>query len=352
MDSPRKKARVGVSTESYEWGIHPWSMQTPNLYDLVVKIYADGVLVDEVGSYFGMRKIEIHGSNIMLNNSPIYQRLVLDQGYWPDSGLTPPSEEALILDIDRLLALGFNGLRKHQKIEDERFLYWCDVKGVLVWSEMAATYQFDPEATEQLTREWLEIVKQNYNHPCIITWVPFNESWGVAQIKSNKPQQSFTQAIYHLTKALDCTRPVITNDGWEHTCSDIITLHDYQQDATALESMYRRKELLENNLTMSNGKFAFADGWQYQGQPVIISEYGGTAIDGKGEGWGYGTLVKDEKQLAERYGALTDTIKRLDYVCGYCYTQLTDVEQEVNGLLDVNRNPKCDLEIICDLNKK
>ncbi|MDF2653498.1 MAG: glycoside hydrolase family 2, partial [Paenibacillus sp.] len=180
------------------WKKLAWSPQTPNLYDVEFILYEDDIIIDHVYSYFGMRKISIEKGKVLLNNTPIYQRLILDQGYWPDSHLTPPSEEALIEDIDAILAMGYNGVRKHMKIEDARFLYWCDVKGVLVWSEMAATFEFNDEAIDTFTSEWTEIVRQQYNHPSIVTWVPFNESWGIAQIYTNLRQQKFTESIYHL----------------------------------------------------------------------------------------------------------------------------------------------------------
>ena len=345
--------RVSVSTNTYEWNIRTWSPDAPDLYDVVFRVFEDDKKIDEVGSYFGLRKIEITDNKILLNNSPLYQRLILDQGYWPKSGLTPPSEDALIEDIDKIKQLGFNGLRKHQKIEDERFLFWCDVKGLLVWSEMAATYRYDDDAVENLTVEWLEIIRQNYNHPCIITWTPFNESWGVSKIKDKKEEQAFTVSVYHLTKAFDPYRPVVANDGWEHTCSDIITLHDYEQDADKFYDVFMPEEsVLENRKSMTNGRFAFANGWEYENQPVIISEYGGIAIAGLGEGWGYGNKVENVKGLEERYDALTSAIHDMPYVSGFCYTQVTDVEQEINGLMDAERNFKCDPEAIRAVNLK
>ena len=135
-----------------------------------------------------------------MNSYPLYQRLMLDQGYWKDSHLTPPSEEALIEDIDKIRAMGYNGVRKHQKVEDERFLYWCDVKGLLLWSEMAAAYRYSDNAVAEFTAEWVEILRQNYNHPCIIVWTPFNESWGISRVKTNRKEQQFTEAIYHPTQ--------------------------------------------------------------------------------------------------------------------------------------------------------
>jgi len=352
MDGEHKDTSIDLTSNNAQWGVYTWSPNNPNLYDIDFKVIRGGQVVDTVGSYFGLRKISIQGSKVLLNNSPLYQKLILDQGYWPDSGLTPPSEKALIEDIDKILELGFNGLRKHQKTEDERFAYWCDVKGMLMWCESPSTYFYNDLAVERFTKEWIEIVRQNYNHPSIIVWTPFNESWGVANIKVNQAQQYFVTGVYGVTKAMDIMRPVITNDGWEHTCSDIITLHDYQQDSRLFAKVFAdRAKILNNEGTMSQGKFPFAEDWRYQGQPVLISEYGGIAIAGRDEdGWGYGERVKDEAGLVERYGALTKAIMDMEYVCGYCYTQVTDVQQEVNGLMDEERNFKCDATAIKAIN--
>ncbi|GAE94731.1 beta-galactosidase [Gracilibacillus boraciitolerans JCM 21714] len=175
------KLNIDLLAEIHEWKLKLWSPKHPNLYDVTFQLYVNDRLKDEVKSYFGMRKISIKNGQVLLNNSPIYQKLLLDQGYWQDTMLTPPSDEAILSDIDKTLAMGFNGVRKHQKIEDDRFMYWCDKKGLLVWSEMAATYEFSDEAIENFTKEWLDIMRQRYNHPSLITWVPFNESWGVCR---------------------------------------------------------------------------------------------------------------------------------------------------------------------------
>jgi len=337
-----------------EYCCAPWTPKTPNLYDISFRITENGQTLDEVSSYFAMREIRIEGSNILLNGVPLYQRLILDQGYWKDSGLTPPSEEALIEDIDKIHALGYNGLRKHQKIEDERFLYWCDVKGMLVWSEAPAAYRFSDYAVAEFTQEWMEIVKQNYNHPCIITWTPFNESWGVAQIETRRDQQHFTEAIYHLTKSFDPYRPVITNDGWTHTCSDILTLHDYEEFGAVLKERYteRKEDILDNSFYFANYRSAYGKGFAYHGQPVIITEFGGIAFNSDGTGWGYGNLVNGKEAFIQRFDKITTAIKELPYVCGYCYTQVTDVVQEINGLMDMDRNFKIDPEIIKEINER
>ncbi|GAA0365310.1 glycoside hydrolase family 2 TIM barrel-domain containing protein [Alkalibacterium iburiense] len=336
--------------DEFEWGVHVWSPENPNLYDLSFEVIVDNQLKDKVNSYFGLRKISISDGQVLLNNQPIYQKLLLDQGYWQESMLTPPSEEAIIEDIEKTIAMGFNGVRKHQKLEDNRFLYWCDKKGLLVWSEMAATYSFTDQAIDNFTKEWLDIIKENYNHPSIITWVPFNESWGVPNIKTEKDQQAFTQAIYYLTKSYDKERPVIVNDGWEHTISDIIALHDYEELGSVFKERYQDKDnIVENKIPHNGFKYAFADGFKYNGQPVIITEYGGIAFNEE-QGWGYGNQVNNESEFLERYSNITDAIKNTPYIVGYCYTQTTDVQQEINGLLKADRTPKIALEKIKKIN--
>lgn len=336
----------------WHWPVKLWSPGTPNLYDVEFHVIHAGRVCDSVASYFAMREIRIEGANILLNGLPLYQRLILDQGYWKDSHLTPPSEAALIEDIEKIHALGYNGLRKHQKIEDERFLYWCDVKGMLVWSEAPAAYLFSDYAVAEFTQEWLEIVQQNYNHPCIITWTPFNESWGISRISRDKRQQSFTESIYYLTKALDSMRPVIVNDGWEHTVSDIITLHDYEESGQRMKDRYMtyQDEILEGKLPANGDFLAFAQGYGYRGQPVIISEYGGIAFNNDDSGWGYGDKVNTKEAFVERFDSITTAIKELPYVCGYCYTQVSDVQQEINGLMDADRNFKISPEVIRNIN--
>ena len=340
--------------ERFDWLVHLWTPETPNLYDVTFRLRRGGEILDTVGSYFAMRKISIGGPNVYLNEKVLYQRLILDQGYWKDSHLTPPSEEALIEDIEKIRAMGYNGLRKHQKIEDERFLYWCDVKGMLVWSEAPAAYRYSDYAVSVFAAEWLEILRQNYNHPCIITWTPFNESWGIRSIRNEKLQQHFTEAIYYLTKSIDPNRPVITNDGWEHTVSDILTLHDYEASGEKLKDRYLRdkEEILYGGKCFNTEKTAFADGFSYRGQPVIISEFGGIAFDNGEAGWGYGEKVSGQEAFVRRYDAVTSAIKALPYVCGYCYTQVTDVQQEINGLMDMERNFKVDPAILKEINER
>ena len=341
------------SPEESPFGIHPWTPADPALYDVTIRLLADGEPVDEVYSYFGLREVSIDKGTILLNGEPLYQRLILDQGYWKDSGLTAPDEQALIDDIDKIQAMGFNGVRKHMKVEDERFLYWCDVKGLLVWSEMAAAYEFSDRAVAEFTREWLEVVQQNYSHPSIITWTPFNESWGVPRIKTEKMQQHFTQAVYYLTRSIDSMRPIITNDGWEHTISDVVTLHDYEEDGDVFLARYdgNREEIGTGHIYHNRFKAAMADGYPYTGQPVIVSEFGGIAFSGGETGaWGYGNTVDTEEAFLERFDRIITAIKKVPYISGYCYTQVSDVQQEINGLLTEDHEYKVTPEKLKEIN--
>lgn len=345
--------RINVSTTRvHEWGMKLWTPEEPNLYDIQFRLISDANEIDCVNSYFGMREVRIDKSNLLLNGEPLYQRLILDQGYWEDTHLTPPNEEALIEDINKIMEMGYNGIRKHQKTEDERFAYWCDVKGLLMWCEMASPYMFGNDMISYFTKEWLEVVEQNYNHPSIIIWTPFNESCGVLEVETNRKQQYYTEAIYNLTKAYDPYRPVVTNDGWEHTVTDIITFHNYQECADRFfEHYYRNKDgILNTSIYQNEWKSAFADGYVYQGQPIIISEFGGIAFDNDENGWGYGKKANTQEEFIKRFEDITLAIKKLPYICGYCYTQLTDVQQEINGLLDIHRNFKVDTSIIKKVN--
>lgn len=341
-------------TAAGEWGVAYWSPESPNLYDLDLVLTWNGQPVDRVNSYFGMRELKTENGQVLLNGQPLYQRLILDQGYWEESHLTPPCEAALVKDIDAILQMGYNGVRKHQKVEDERFLYWCDVKGVLVWGEMASAYRFGDNMACNFLRQWGDVVRQNYNHPCIITWTPVNESWGVPAVKKDAAQQAFTKAVYYLTKSIDPYRPVIVNDGWEHTVSDILTLHDYEEQGGIFWERYTEywQDVLEGRLYHNLGRAAFADGHRYCGQPVIISEFGGIAYQNGGNGWGYGNKVSSEEEFISRFDAITTAIQKLPFCCGFCYTQLTDVQQEINGLLDGKRNFKTAPEKLRQVNLK
>ncbi len=326
-----------------------WSPENPNLFDVEFALFDGEKQIDFVKSYFGMRKISIKGDMILLNNKPYYQKLILDQGYWPDGLLTAPSDEAIKYDIVMTKKFGFNGARKHQKIEDPRYYYWADKLGLLVWGEMPSGYSFNAEEVENITEEWKEFIKRDYNHPCIITWVPLNESWGVRNILVDKNQQYFAMSLYYLIKALDGTRLISTNDGWEMVYTDICGIHDYVASGDDFTRKFTDKiRLLEG---APEGRMLLSDGFSYKGQPVIVSEYGGIAFDDDSkEHWGYFGPVKDQKSFLKRYSDITNAIKNIPYIQGYCYTQLTDVFQEINGLMTLDRKAKVDVDEIRKIN--
>ncbi len=331
--------------------VKTWSPENPNLYNIRFRLIKDGAVLDEVYSYFAMREIRIEGDRILLNGLPLYQRLLLNQGYWKDSLLTPPDDEALQKDISLIKRMGYNGVRLHQKVEDERFFYYADKMGLLIWCE-APAYFFDrDDSSGAFISQWNHILRQYYNHPSIITWTPFNESWGITNIKNNVRQQNLTKAVYFLTKAYDPYRPVITNDGWEHTISDIITIHDYSQDAESIKNNWTRHkdEILSSNTTPYSLRAVFSDGYFYQGQPIIFSEYGGIAIQSETPGPVWGNLVK-EHEFIDRYKSITRAIREIPCVSGFCYTQFADVQQEINGMVDMDRNLKIDPEEIRSIN--
>ena len=328
--------------------LHLWELNDPSLYEVEISVVRDGEILDKASSYFGVRSIEAKDGRIYLNGKELYQKLALDQGYWRESLLTPPSEQALIDDIVDMADMGFNGVRKHQKVEDERYLYYSDIMGFIVWAEMPSMYQNTEASRKVFEREWLLAVDQQRNHPCVLTWVPFNESWGIEQIRTDKVVQDFVNDIYYKTKAVDSTRPVVTNDGWEHTISDILTIHHYEQDGEKLHSYYDTVEKCASEKWENHERGAFANGYSYRGQPILISEFGGTAFvsDTVGDNWGYGVGVKNYEEFYSRFASLIDAIDSLPFSCGYCYTQVTDVQQEVNGLLDFDHKSKFDKETI------
>jgi beta-galactosidase/beta-glucuronidase len=266
-----------------------WSPEHPNLYDLLLELLdPDGEILDRADSYFGMRKIEAKDGKVLLNDRPLYQRLVLDQGYFPQGILTAPSDEDLRRDVDLAKEMGFNGARKHQKVEDPRWLFWADTLGFLVWGEMANAYQYSPGYVRRLTAEWQEAVIRDYNHPCIVAWVPMNESWGVPNLASDPSQTEHLLALYHLTRSLDPTRSVVSNDGWEHAITDLCTIHDYR-DAEALTKNYATPQSAVD--AEPADRPLYVPGYAYRGEPILITEFGGIAYSGDEEGWGYSTVA-------------------------------------------------------------
>lgn len=333
-----------------------WSPEKPTLIDAHIQLWdKNHQLLDEVRSYTAMRTVGIQRDRFMLNGRPYYLRLVLDQGYWSDTLITAPSDEALRRDVELVKSMGFNGVRKHQKIEDPRFLYWADVLGLLVWEEMPSAYRFTPKAVERITREWAEVIKRDASHPCIVVWVPFNESWGVPNLVETAAHRNYVLALYHLTKTLDPTRLVIGNDGWESTDTDIIAIHDYDNKPQRLFKRYGQNVKLSDLLDRQRpgGRVLTLDGYPHHGQPVMLTEFGGIAYAQPPENieidkaWGY-VRSANISELQMRYKALLGAVNKIEMFSGFCYTQLTDTFQEANGLLYIDRTPKFPISAIAE----
>ncbi len=309
---------------------HLWEIGNGRLYDVTLT-FGDDTLV----SYFGLREVGFDGMRFMLNGKSVFMRLVLDQGFYPDGIYTAPTDEALKKDIELSLALGFNGARLHEKVFEERYLYHADRVGYIVWGEYPdwGLDYIRPAHACCLLPEWLEVIKRDRSHPSIIGWCPHNETWD----RDGKKQDNDSIAlIYRVTKAVDPTRPCIDTSGNYHVQTDVFCLHDYDQDPAVFKEHYDR---------FSVDGFPhdrFADRQTYRGEPVFISEYGGIAWNTQDNGWGYGDGPKTEEEFYERYRGLTDALLDNPFMCGLCYTQLTDVEQEQNGLYTYHREPKFD----------
>ncbi len=359
IDVFQKKALAGA----FHFTGNYWSPENPVLYQVAAGLAGEEEIFDTVQTYFGMRKIHIENGRLYLNNQPYYQKLVLDQGYWKDSLVTAPSDDAYVRDIQMAKAMGFNGCRKHEKVEDPRFLYWADKLGFLVWEAMASFWFYTPEGAAAFVKEWIDVIRRDYNHPSIVVWGMLNESWGVQRIYSNPQQQSFAKSLYYLARSLDATRLVISNDGWEAVDTDICAVHSYkhgEKDDVRQQELFRESLKSVSGLTRIVEKLPFAKGFEYEGQPVALTEFGGISVDcsgqgdaseeGQGENWGY-TRVEAEGFL-EEYERVMDAIYDSDLIQGYCYTQLTDVEQETNGLLDCDHKYKFDPEQIKRINNK
>jgi beta-galactosidase/beta-glucuronidase len=331
-----------------------WSPETPALYDVTLELRRGAEVVDRVQSYFGFRSVSIKNGRVAINGRPIYLKFILDQGYWPESILTPPNEDAIQFDIRTTKAMGFNGVRKHQKVEDPRFLYWADKMGLLVSGESANAYRYDDLYVARMITEWIEIVARDYNHPSIIMWIPLNESWGVPDL-SDIRQQFHLRTLYSLTKSLDASRLVIDNDGWEHTeMTDLMGLHDYARNGEILRKKYDGAGKA-GAPPPDNARAALASGVRYNGSPLFLSEFGGIAwippeTKTPDESWGYAGVEKTADDALARLRGLYEAVAATPGFIGICYTQLTDVEQEVNGLMTYDRKPKFDVRQLSQIN--
>jgi beta-galactosidase/beta-glucuronidase len=329
-----------------------WHPTSPTLIRAEVRLLdRDHQVIDVVASYTALREVRVQGDRFLLNGRPLHLRLVLDQGYWPEGGLTAPDNDALRRDVELAKAMGFNGVRKHQKVEDPRYLYWADRLGLLVWAEMPSAYRFTKKSVQRVVAEWQEAMDRDISHPCIVTWVPFNESWGVPDLPTIAAQRDWVQALYHLTRTLDPTRPVIGNDGWESVATDMIGIHDYDDDPAVLRQRYDEIDDVPHLFrhAQPHGRLISLEGDDYTGQPLILSEFGGIAFttpDERDESWGY-DRVESADDLAEAYANLLEAVRDSATLAGFCYTQFADTYQEANGLLYADRTPKFPLDLIC-----
>lgn len=327
-----------------------WTPERPRLIDAEITLEHDGRVIDRVSSYTALRSVGVQRERFILNGRPYPLRLVLDQGYWPDTLMTPPSSAALRRDVELAKAMGFNGVRKHQKIEDPRYLYWADTLGLAVFEELPSAYRFTSKALTRLLHEWTQIIERDQSHPCIFVWVPFNESWGVPELPSQPAPRNAVAAFYHLTKALDPTRLVIGNDGWESSATDIIGIHDYDSDPHHLRARYgpevQPQEVIDRRWT--GGRILTLDGYPHRGQPICLSEFGGLAYlpsdsPSDAKAWGYARF-EDAEEYAARCCELIEVARTTGMFSGFCYTQFADTFQEANGLLFADRTPKFPLE--------
>jgi beta-galactosidase/beta-glucuronidase len=347
-------ARQGVPIALSIDDMHLWNVEDPYLYDVVLTTLIDDVVVDQVDSYMGMRKVEIIDNQVYFNNKILYQRLVLDQGYYPQSQWTAPSDEALKRDIELGKAAGFNGARLHQKVFEKRFLYWADTLGYLCWGESASwglEYNNPGLPARNFLSEWAEIVRRDRNHPSIIAWTPFNETF---RFVDGNAHRRVHRDAYNLCKMIDPSRPVNDASGYVHFVTDLWTVHSYQQDP---------KKLAEQMAIKDGKPFRnFPDfESEYDGQPYLVDEYGGIKWDPETQldeallqgqnlvSWGYGESPRTLEEFYQRLEALTEVVLSMDHCCGYCYTQLTDVEQEKNGIYFYNRSEKFDMERVREI---
>jgi beta-galactosidase/beta-glucuronidase len=328
-----------------------WSPADPRLVDVKLRLIKQSETIDSVQSYTGLREISIQDGKTFLNGSPLYLRGVLDQGYFPLGWYTPVDDDAIIKDIELTKAMGFNLARKHQKAEDPRYLYWADKLGLMIWAEMPSGKIYSTELIEALSREWTALIRRDRGHPCIISWVPFNESWGVWHIASRPEQRAFVDSMFHLTKALDPTRPVIGNDGWEYSSGDLWTLHIYEGGEQPIS------EKLDNVLKDPSSLVADV-GHHRKGAlpnsdvtdlPVLLTECGGIGFlppDFEGDEFAYGSIPGSTHDLEQRIESVAHDINQATRLSGFVWTQLTDIQQEINGLLYLDRTPKLPIDIL------
>ena len=335
-NAKRVKLHTSYKKPDLVFDVHLWSPERPNLYRVQLTLQKDGKVVDEVNTYFAFRKIHTANGKIYLNDKPVQFRLILDQGYWKSGGMTAPSPECFKEDILIAKKYGFNGARKHQKVEDPYFYYYADTLGFFTWAETPSGYIFCQREIKEIAQLQTEIIEKMYNHPSVVAYVPFNESWGIKEVLNDQNQQDFARSMYYFCKAQDKNRLVVTNDGWENLeITDIVGIHDYSPYGANFTTDY----VDVDGAACPAGRRIMAQGEKIGDTPVMLTEFGGISMVSENGGWGYGGAVSSKEAFLQRLTALLENVKRSDVV-GWCYTQLTDVEQETNGLLDAAHKPK------------
>jgi hypothetical protein len=341
----------GIPDGSFERlkGTLMWHPDHPAIIDAVVVLRSsEGQTLDTVESYTQLTTVEASHSRLIFNGREEVLRLALDQGYWPSTGMTPPDDAAIVRDIELLIQAGFNGVRKHNKLEDPRFLYWADRLGLFVWEELPSAYLFSKKAVQRSTKLWTEAIQRDRNHGCIIAWVPLNESWGVPDLPEQPLQRQYQRSMYHLTKVLTMGGIVIGNDGWEMVESDIVAIHDYDADLDRIARRYAQDEQSTERLFRDErpgGKVLILEGMDHTSRPKMLTEFGGIKLSKDEGSWGYSVATSPE-DLADKYTRLMSVIWSLPMFGGFCYTEFTDVYQEANGLFWMDRVPKFPLEVM------
>jgi len=331
-----------------------WSPGNPALYELRLTLTSASGEQDVVNSYCGLREITRDKGVLQLNGEPLYIRGILDQGYFPDGWYTACSDQDYKKDIELTLAMGFNCVRKHQKAEDPRYLYWADQLGLLVWSEMPSGRIFSTELVQTLTCEWLDLVRRDRGHPSIVTWVPFNESWGVWHQAERPEQRAFVEGIVGLTHALDNSRPVVGNDGWEFSAGDLWTLHVYAEESDLSSRLADLAEAPDSHVNIGEGglgqRVGALPGADISNLPVLLTECGGIGFGHhSNDDFAYGEIPASTPELEQRIRDAVRIVLQASELQGYVWTQLTDIQQEINGLLYFDRQPKLPIGVFHEI---
>ena len=337
--------------------VKSWSNDDPYLYDVRLTLIDGRQVVDEILTYFGFVSFSSKDGHIFVNDKDTYLKFVLDQGYFPDV-ITTPTEEQIILDLKNIQECGFNGLRKHEKIECPLFFYYADIMGLYMWQECPSAHWYSYRSMMNYARELPRQIKDHFSHPCIMTYVIFNESWGIQDLHRYPEMREYVDKLYDLVKSMSMDRFVVSNDGWEHCKSDLLTFHNYASYEENLDKEISSFESLkngENMLIATWGKKMFASNdYHYQNQPILFTEFAGIAFDysNQNKDWGYGDKVHDEEGYLNRYASQLRYIKKMKDIRGFCMTQLTDVEIEKNGLYTFERKAKVNISKIRELHEQ